>query len=116
LFMAAFRIVSGWIFAAAVGALLYRVNLHTDDAGVLAGLILIGSAMAAFILPRSWWPAAMIVGLSVIASEYFRSGSMLGGHIAGVAAFILFLSLAGIGAVTALRVVLQSGKKGGARA
>ncbi len=42
-----------------MSAWLYRVNLHTDDTGILAGLILISSAVAAAIPPHGCWPAAL---------------------------------------------------------
>lgn len=75
--------------------------------GAPAGLILIGSALAASILPRQWWPSATIVGLCVIASEYYRTrGADL--HLAAVAAFILFLAGVGIGAVTGTRFLLHA--------
>jgi hypothetical protein len=57
------------------------VNLHTDDTGILAGLILISSAVTAAIPPRGCWPAALAIGASVIASEFYRSGRTVGRHI-----------------------------------
>ena len=109
--MTSVRVIAGTAFGAFVGAWLYRVNQHTDDTGILAGLILIGSAMATLILPRRWWPLAMIVGGCVIASEFYRSGSQMNGHVTGVAAFIVVLSFAGVGAATALRLLVQPGNK-----
>lgn len=110
------RVVSGMVFVGLMSIWLYRVDLHTDDTGILAGLILISSAVAAIILPRSWWPAALAIGAGVIASEFYRSGHVIGRQLVLVAGFILLLSSVGIGAAVALRLMLRSTNKNGLRA
>ena len=90
------RIILGLVFVALAGAWLFRVSLHTDDAGILAGLIFLGSALAAVILPQGWWPFAFAIGSCVIASEFYRNGGAAGHNLAMVAAFILMISGLGI--------------------
>lgn len=103
------RLVFGSAFMALSGAWLYRVNLHTDDTGILAGLILINSAVVAFIVPRRWWPAATLIGVCVVASEFQRSGETLGPHIGLVAAFVMVISILGAGAGAAAQWLIRTG-------
>ena len=106
-----FRVLSGTAFAGLMGAWLFRLNLQTDDTGILAGLILISSAVAAMILPRGWWAPASVIALSVITSEFVRSGEVVGRHIILVSAFVLVLSGAGIGTAAGFRLLLNGGTK-----
>ncbi|HST79282.1 MAG TPA: hypothetical protein VLN58_12410 [Verrucomicrobiae bacterium] len=108
--------MSGLLFVALMSIWLYRVNLHTDDTGILAGLILISSAVATSILPRGWWPVALAIGASVIASQTYRSGQTFDRHILLVAGFALSLTCAGIGAGLGLRLMMHSANKNGLRA
>ena len=103
------RLVFGTAFMALSGAWLYRVNLHTDDSGILAGLILINSAVVAFIVPRRWWPVATLIGVCVVASEFHRSGETLGRQIALVAAFVMVISTLGAGAGVAAQWLVRAG-------
>lgn len=110
------RVMSGMVFVGLMSVWLYRVNLHTDDTGILAGLILIGSAVAAIILPRGWWPAALAIGAGVIASEFSRSGQTLNRQMILVSGFILALACAGIAIAMGLRFMMRSATKNGLRA
>src|SRR5438105_4319005 len=101
------RIMVGLALAAAEGAWLFRYNLHTDDTGILVGMILIGSATVAAILPGRWWPAAFAMGACVIASELYRSGAHAG--VALVALFVLFVSGVGVGTSAGVRAMMSQG-------
>ena len=92
------RAVLGAVFTAAFGAWLFKANLTTDDTGIVVGLIVLGSAVAAAILPARWWPAASLIGLCVIASEVVRRDKPMDPGFFLVAVAILAFSLAGIGA------------------
>jgi hypothetical protein len=81
----------------------------------LAEPILISWAVATAILPRGWWPAALVIGASVVASEFYPSGQTVGRHIL-LGGFILCLSVARIGAAISLRLMMDSARQNGMRA
>ena len=53
-------------------AFLFWGNLHSDDAGLLAGLIFLFSAGVAFIFGRAGFYSAPLIGWSIVASELWE--------------------------------------------
>ncbi len=102
------RLVFGACFASLMGAWLFRVNLHSDDTGILASLILINSAVAAFILPRRWWWVALVIAASIVASEFYRNGASLGRHLLLVTAFVVVVCVLGAGAGAAAQWIVRA--------
>ncbi len=49
-------------------------DLHTDDAGIIAGLIALASFAASIVEPRHAWRWAAIVAAGVWAAEAWRAG------------------------------------------
>src|SRR6185437_9272451 len=78
-----------WLAAA---ALLFRANLHTDDDGILAGLLLIFAGLVSFLSQRFGRIAGSLLGLSIIASEAWNA------HVSGprpsMNSFLSFVLLA----------------------
>jgi hypothetical protein len=57
------------IFAA---AFLFQGNLHTDDTGIIAGLILLFAAVLAFLFRKAGFILGSLLGLSILASELWN--------------------------------------------
>src|SRR5205807_10249590 len=49
-------------------------DLHTDDTGIVAGLIALTSFMAAIVEPRHAWRWAAVIGVSVPIAEAWAHG------------------------------------------
>lgn len=60
------------ITAIAAGAFLFYANLHTDDTGIIAGLTLIGAAIVSFLFRKPGFLFGSMIGLSIVASEYWN--------------------------------------------
>ena len=107
-----------WAWAL-IGALLaatflFQGNLHTDDTGIVAGLVVTFAAALAFLFHKPGLVFGSLLGLSVVASEFWnlRFG-VPRTHMAKVSDFVLLFlfvsalsmagSLAGFGARRAMR-------------
>ena len=101
------RAALGALFTGAFGAWLFRANLTTDDTGIVAGLILLGSAVAAWILPPRWWPMAAGIPLCVLLSEIYRRETKLDPGFLLVALVIAAFSFAGIATAVATRRLIN---------
>ena len=60
----------------AAGVFLFSANLHTDDTGIIAGLIFILAALVGFLFRKPGLLFGSAIGLSILASEFwnFRYG------------------------------------------
>lgn len=56
----------------AAGSFLFWGNLHTDDTGIIAGLIFIFTAMTGFVFQKAGLICGSAMGLSILASELWR--------------------------------------------
>lgn len=56
----------------AAGVLLFSINLHSDDAGILAGLIFICAGAVAFLFRKPGFMFGSLLGLSIIVSEIWN--------------------------------------------
>jgi hypothetical protein len=95
-------------------AFLFQGNLHTDDTGIIAGLILTFAAALAFLFRKAGLVSGSFLGLSVVASEWWnlRFG-VPRTHMAKISDFVLLFlfvsalsvagSFAGFGARRAIR-------------
>jgi hypothetical protein len=66
-----------WIsvaFSLAASAFIGNGDLHTDDTGIVAGLIAVTSFVAAIIEPRHAWRWAVIIGIGVPVAEAWAHG------------------------------------------
>ena len=100
-------------------AFLFRGNLHTDDTGILAGLLLLFAATLGFVFRKAGLLFGSLLGCSIVLSELWnlRAGSPRP-HIAKFSDFaLLFLfvtavslagSFAGFGARPALNKIADS--------
>lgn len=61
--------LTSYLFCFAATALLVRYDLHTDDAGVEAFLILVVTFLLGCLHPRRAWQWALLVGASIPAAE-----------------------------------------------
>lgn len=78
-----------WLAAA---ALLFRANLHTDDDGILAGLLLLFAAAVSFLSQRLGRIAGSLLGLSIVSSEAWNFH--VNGPRPSMSSFLNFLVLA----------------------
>ena len=60
------------LMAAAAGAFLFSANLHTDDTGIIAGLIFIFAAVVAFLFRKPGLMFGSAIGWSILASELWN--------------------------------------------
>ncbi len=84
-----------WI---ASGVLLMRVELHSDDAGIIALLILLSTCLLGTMHPRNAWQWSLLVGPAVpLADLVFRSsqGRLDPGDAVRLAAFVIAVGLVG---------------------
>jgi hypothetical protein len=107
-----------WVWALIGGllaaAFLFQGNLHTDDTGIVAGLIVTFAAALAFLFHKPGLVSGSLLGLSIVASEFWnlRFG-VPRTHMAKVSDFVLLFllvsalsvagSLAGFGARRTMR-------------
>lgn len=65
-----------WVLAPvlviAVGAFLFSANLHTDDTGILVGLLFISAAITSFLFRKPGFLFGSLTGLSMVASEIWN--------------------------------------------
>ncbi|HZS26018.1 MAG TPA: hypothetical protein VFB76_02215 [Candidatus Angelobacter sp.] len=53
-------------------AFLFQGNLHTDDTGIIAGLILLFAGILAFLFRKAGLILGALLGLSIVASELWN--------------------------------------------
>jgi hypothetical protein len=96
--MKRFQLLAALFFALTLSAWLGRAELHTDDTGILAGLIGLGSCLLAIVEPRRPWMWGVIVPAGVIGVEAWNHISKMGslGDLLGIAVFTI--TIASIGA------------------
>jgi hypothetical protein len=65
-----------WVLAFAgtllAAVFLFQGNLHTDDIGIVAGLILLSAATLAFLFRKPGLIFGSLLGLSIMASEFWN--------------------------------------------
>ncbi|HEY3837869.1 MAG TPA: hypothetical protein VGL72_14910 [Bryobacteraceae bacterium] len=88
--MKLFQMLSAAFFALALSAWLGRADLHTDDTGILVGLIGLGSLLVAMVEPRKPWIWGMVVPAGIITVEAWSHHGVL-----GIAAFTIAVATAG---------------------
>jgi hypothetical protein len=92
---------------------LFQGNLHTDDTGIIAGLILMFAGSLAFLFRKAGLILGSLLGLSIVASELWRNLGISRAHMSKLSDFVLLFlfvsvlsvagSLAGFGARHAFR-------------
>jgi hypothetical protein len=87
--------IAVYLFAAASGAFLGRFELHTDDAGVEVGLLLVACFVLGWLHPRHAWQWAVLVGLWIPAAELLFRRPPVNASSLLVAAFVLGVGTAG---------------------
>jgi hypothetical protein len=58
-----------WVLAAGLCAFLVRFELHTDDAGVLLGFLILSGALAALLDPRRPWRWGLLPGAAILLAD-----------------------------------------------
>jgi|ERR1051326_2859754 hypothetical protein len=102
------------ISALVAAAFLFQGNLHTDDTGIIAGLVLLFAAILAFIFRKPGLVFGFLLGLSIVASEFWNlKMGIPRAHMSKLSHFVLLLlfvsalsaagSLAGFAARRAMR-------------
>jgi len=88
---------AAYVLCAASAVFLARLELHSDDAGVIAFFILACAGVLGFLHPRHAWQWALLVGPSVpIADLIFRAGRAPVNSVAGVGLLLLFVIAVGL--------------------
>jgi hypothetical protein len=88
--MKRFQLIAAAFFGLTFSAWLGRVELHTDDTGILVGLIGLGSFLLAMVEPRRPWIWGIVVPAGIIAVEVWNHHGEL-----GVAAFTIAIATIG---------------------
>jgi hypothetical protein len=93
---------TAWIAAIALFLFLARVELTSDDTGIIAGLIFLSACALALLQPRHALRWGLIIGLAIPAAElyavYFgtpRSGFSAPKAVAGILPFALAIAMIG---------------------
>jgi hypothetical protein len=86
---------AAYLFSLAAGAFLGRFELHTDDAGVEVGLLLLATFALGWLHPRHAWQWAVLVGLWIPAAQLLFRKPPVNASSLLVAAFVLGVGLAG---------------------
>ena len=107
--MKLFRTFATIFFALTFSAWLGRAELHTDDTGILVGLIGMGGFLLAMVEPRHPWIWGVIVPAGVILVEvwnHWHAKTNGAGDVLGIAAFTLTIACIGsyIGAFIRRRI------------
>jgi hypothetical protein len=103
-----------FLCAVLAGLFLFQGNLHTDDTGIIAGLILLLAAALGFLFRTAGLVFGSLLGLSILASELWNlKAGIPRQHMAKTSDFVLLFlfvsalsvagSLAGFAARRALR-------------
>jgi hypothetical protein len=92
--MKQFRLVAAWFFALAFSAWLGRAEMHTDDTGILVGLIGIGGFLLSIVEPRRPWMWGVILPSGIIFVNVWRHSITVGGLFA-IAGFTIAIGCAG---------------------
>src|ERR1700759_3538766 len=87
------HIAAAWFFAISLSAWLGRADLHTDDTGILVGLIGLGGFLLAMVEPRRPLTWGVIVPAGVIVAELWRGAEQLGSVLAIAGVTITVASL-----------------------
>jgi|SRR5690348_12517981 len=82
--MKLFHTFAAVFFGVALSIWLGRADLHTDDTGILVGLIGCGGALLALVEPRRPWIWGLLVPAGVITVELWRGPGLQVLAIAGV--------------------------------
>jgi hypothetical protein len=92
--MKRFQLSAALFFAVTFPVWLARAEMHTDDAGILVGLIAIGGFLLSLIEPRFPWIWGLIVPSGIIVSNAWRhTGSI--GSLFGIAGVTIAVGCAG---------------------
>ena len=94
--MRRFHLFAALFFALSFSAWLGRAELHTDDTGIMVGLMGIGGFLAAMVEPRHPWLWGLIVPAGVILVNVWKIQSGGVGSVLGIAGFTI--TVASIGA------------------
>jgi hypothetical protein len=99
--MKRFQRIAAAFFALSFSTWLGRADLHTDDTGILVGLIALGSFLLAMVEPRQPWIWGVVVPAGIIAVEAWSHHGVL-----GIAAFTIAIAMIGsyIGAIIRGRI------------
>ena len=92
--MRLFRLVACTFFALTFSAWLGRAELHTDDTGILVGLVGIGGFLLSMAEPRRPWMWGVIVPSGIILVNVWRHSGGVGGLLA-IAGFTIAIGCAG---------------------
>lgn len=88
---------AAYVLCAACAVILARLELHSDDAGVIAFFILACAGVLGFLHPRNAWQWALLVGPSVpIADLLFRPAKPPVNSLAGFGLLLLFVIAMGL--------------------
>jgi hypothetical protein len=77
-----FHLAATFFLAVTFSAWLARAEAHTDDTGVVVGLIAIGAFVLALIEPRRPWVWGLIVPAGIILGNIWRHSGSVGSLLA----------------------------------
>jgi hypothetical protein len=107
--MRRFQLLAALFFAVALSAWLGRADRHTDDTGILVGLIGTGAFLLGIVEPRRPWMWGMIVPAGIVVVEIWNYNGGLSG-LCAIAAFTTVIATTGsyIGAFIRRRLSARS--------
>jgi hypothetical protein len=88
--MTHFRLAAVWFLALNFSTWLGRAEMHTDDTGILVGLIATGGFALALLEPRRPWIWGLVVPAGIIATNLWRRSS----GVLAIAAFTIAVGCA----------------------
>lgn len=100
--MKRFQMTAAFFFAVVFSVWLARAEMHTDDTGILVGLIGIGGFVLSLIEPRLPWMWGLIVPSGIIVSNAWRHSTSIG-SLFGIAGITIAVGCAGAYAGALLR-------------
>jgi hypothetical protein len=67
------RALLAWVLAAGLCLFLGRFELHTDDAGVLLGFLMLSGALVALLDPRRPWRWGLLLGAAIALADLWAA-------------------------------------------
>lgn len=100
--------IAAYVLLIAADAFLMRAELHTDDDGILAGLVLLTALLLGSLHPRRAWQWALLVGPSIPLSDLLFGNGMKPRDLVLLVGFLVAIGMIGAYIGVAIRKSLSA--------